>query len=96
MVIFNSYVKSPEGKHDNQHGILLGFVTLCRARCPDTSFASLRPCCQSLRNGLIKQFLTDVTWGELDALIIDTPPGTSDELLADILWRNWGDKLLRL
>lgn len=40
-----------------------------------------------VRNGLIKQFLTDVTWGELDALIIDTPPGTSDELLAsDRIW----------
>ena len=29
--------------------------------------------------GLIKQFLTDVVWNELDYLIIDTPPGTSDE-----------------
>jgi Mrp family chromosome partitioning ATPase len=31
------------------------------------------------KNGLIKQFLTDVEWGPLDYLIIDTPPGTSDE-----------------
>mmetsp|Transcript_16781 Transcript_16781/g.25218 ORF Transcript_16781/g.25218 Transcript_16781/m.25218 type:complete len:360 (+) Transcript_16781:40-1119(+) len=31
------------------------------------------------KNGLIKQFLTDVDWGQLDYLIIDTPPGTSDE-----------------
>lgn len=31
------------------------------------------------KNGLIKQFLTDVCWDELDYLIIDTPPGTSDE-----------------
>jgi Mrp family chromosome partitioning ATPase len=31
------------------------------------------------KNGLIKQFLTDVDWQELDYLIIDTPPGTSDE-----------------
>lgn len=31
------------------------------------------------KNGLIKQFLTDVNWNELDYLIVDTPPGTSDE-----------------
>eukprot|EP01024_Parvocaulis_polyphysoides_P037143 TRINITY_DN33041_c1_g4_i1.p1 TRINITY_DN33041_c1_g4~~TRINITY_DN33041_c1_g4_i1.p1 ORF type:complete len:352 (-),score=77.11 TRINITY_DN33041_c1_g4_i1:306-1361(-) len=31
------------------------------------------------KNGIIKQFLKDVDWGELDILIIDTPPGTSDE-----------------
>jgi len=28
---------------------------------------------------MIKQFLEDVCWGELDYLVIDTPPGTSDE-----------------
>ena len=28
---------------------------------------------------MITQFLTDVDWGERDYLIIDTPPGTSDE-----------------
>ena len=33
-------------------------------------------------SGLIKQFLRDVDWGELDFLIIDTPPGTSDEHLS--------------
>lgn len=31
------------------------------------------------KNGIIKQFLKDVDWGELDYLIIDSPPGTSDE-----------------
>merc|ERR1712210_409164 len=31
------------------------------------------------KNAMIKQFLTDVAWGERDVLIIDTPPGTSDE-----------------
>ncbi|KAH9935944.1 P-loop containing nucleoside triphosphate hydrolase protein [Epithele typhae] len=34
------------------------------------------------KNGLISQFLKDVDWGELDYLIIDTPPGTSDEHLS--------------
>lgn len=28
---------------------------------------------------MIKQFLTDVCWEQLDYLVIDTPPGTSDE-----------------
>ena len=28
---------------------------------------------------MIKQFVTDVYWQDLDYLIIDTPPGTSDE-----------------
>mmetsp|Transcript_118691 Transcript_118691/g.165392 ORF Transcript_118691/g.165392 Transcript_118691/m.165392 type:complete len:201 (+) Transcript_118691:339-941(+) len=36
------------------------------------------------KNGLIKQFLTDVIWEELDYLIIDTPPGTSDEHISAI------------
>lgn len=34
------------------------------------------------KNGLIKQFLKDVEWGEMDYLIVDTPPGTSDEHLS--------------
>jgi Mrp family chromosome partitioning ATPase len=34
------------------------------------------------KNGLIKKFLMDVTWGDLDFLIVDTPPGTSDEHLS--------------
>lgn len=31
------------------------------------------------KTGMIKQFLTDVYWQDIDFLIIDTPPGTSDE-----------------
>ncbi|CAG8611136.1 4713_t:CDS:2, partial [Paraglomus brasilianum] len=36
------------------------------------------------KNGLIKQFVKDVDWGDLDHLLIDTPPGTSDEHLSII------------
>lgn len=31
---------------------------------------------------MIKQFLRDVDWGDVDYLIVDTPPGTSDEHLS--------------
>jgi len=34
-----------------------------------------------LKMAAIKQFLADVKWGELDVLVIDLPPGTSDEPL---------------
>jgi len=34
------------------------------------------------KNGLIKQFLKDVEWGHLDYMVVDTPPGTSDEHLS--------------
>lgn len=34
------------------------------------------------KNGLIKRFLKDVEWGDLDLLIVDTPPGTTDEHLS--------------
>ena len=34
------------------------------------------------KNGLIKQFLKDTEWGALDYLVVDAPPGTSDEHLS--------------
>lgn len=33
------------------------------------------------KSGAIKQFMSDVRWGNLDVLIIDNPPGTGDEPL---------------
>jgi ATP-binding protein involved in chromosome partitioning len=35
-----------------------------------------------LKMSVIKQFLKDVAWGDLDFLVIDSPPGTGDEPLS--------------
>lgn len=47
------------------------------------------------KNGMIRQFLTEVDWGSLDYLLLDTPPGTSDEHLSATTFlsntgENWG------
>lgn len=35
-----------------------------------------------IKHRLIENFLTDVRWGELDCLVIDSPPGTGDEIIS--------------
>jgi len=35
-----------------------------------------------LKYNVIKQFIADVEWGELDYLVVDSPPGTGDEPLS--------------
>jgi len=45
---------------------------------PDQPFIWRGP----MKIGVIKQFLADVNWGELDYLVIDAPPGTGDEPLS--------------
>ncbi len=35
-----------------------------------------------IKHGVIQQFLADCDWGDLDFLVIDSPPGTGDEALS--------------
>ncbi|MBW2146875.1 MAG: Mrp/NBP35 family ATP-binding protein [Deltaproteobacteria bacterium] len=35
-----------------------------------------------LKHGVIKQFLSEAAWGDLDFLVVDLPPGTGDEPLS--------------
>ncbi|XP_058464752.1 cytosolic Fe-S cluster assembly factor NUBP1 homolog [Malaya genurostris] len=51
------------------------------------------------KNGMIRQFMTEVDWGQLDYLVLDTPPGTSDEHLSAATFLketdgNWGAVLV--
>lgn len=51
------------------------------------------------KNGMIRQFLSEVDWEKLDYLILDTPPGTSDEHLSATTYLtntegNWGAVLV--
>jgi Mrp family chromosome partitioning ATPase len=45
---------------------------------PDTPIIWRGP----LKMAALKQFITDVYWGDLDYLIVDLPPGTGDEPLS--------------
>lgn len=65
---------SPVYLQDNLAVMSGGFLL----QSPDASVVWRGP----KKNGLIRQFLRDVDWGELDYMIIDTPPGTSDEHLS--------------
>ena len=60
--------------HGSLHAISLGFLL------PSRSSAVIWR--GPKKTAMIRQFLSDVSWPKLDYLLIDTPPGTSDEHIA--------------
>mmetsp|Transcript_17262 Transcript_17262/g.43018 ORF Transcript_17262/g.43018 Transcript_17262/m.43018 type:complete len:268 (-) Transcript_17262:370-1173(-) len=81
------------GVEDAQvHQAAGGWVPVSSQRFPELSVMSIGFLLPSKKDAvvwrgpkktsMIKQFLTDVVWGEKDYLFVDTPPGTSDEHIA--------------
>ena len=64
----------PEPVMDNLAVVSMAFLL----ESPDNPVVWRGP----LKHTVIRQFVADVQWGELDYLIIDLPPGTGDEPLS--------------
>ncbi|CAB3381456.1 Hypothetical predicted protein [Cloeon dipterum] len=67
---------SPIFVNDNLSVMSVGFML----ESPDDAVIWRGP----KKNGMIRQFLSEVDWGSLDFLLLDTPPGTSDEHLSAV------------
>ena len=76
-------------KNENDAVVLRGPRKVRHPRARPTSSNTSYACCPPgsrhippptvAQAALIRQFLAGVEWGELDYLLVDTPPGTSDE-----------------
>jgi ATP-binding protein involved in chromosome partitioning len=63
----------------HRYNDLLQVVSIqCLLDDPDSAVIWRGP----VKHGVIKQFVSDVSWGDLDFLVIDSPPGTGDEPLS--------------
>lgn len=58
------------------HGVKM--ISMAVLAPPDKAMIMRGP----MLHGIVRQFLTDVDWGELDYLIVDMPPGTGDVQLS--------------
>ncbi|MBN2560359.1 MAG: Mrp/NBP35 family ATP-binding protein [Phycisphaerae bacterium] len=68
-----SYLLNPVPAMQNLHVMSIGFLLESR----DSAVIWRGP----MKYNMIKQFLKDVQWGDLDYLVVDSPPGTGDEPL---------------
>ncbi|MDD4951422.1 MAG: Mrp/NBP35 family ATP-binding protein [Desulfovibrionaceae bacterium] len=62
---------SPKRFNDNLHVVSMESLLLD----PDQAVLWRGP----MKTSAIRQFISDVQWGELDFLVVDSPPGTGDE-----------------
>ncbi len=62
-----------------EYGLNLKIVSIgCMLEDADSALIWRGP----VKHGVIEQFLSDCSWGDLDFLVIDCPPGTGDEPLS--------------
>ena len=80
-VMFNCEHQQPEVKTFNGKNIILPLeqygvklISIGFLAPPDSAIVWRGP----MASSALKQFFTDTEWGELDYLLIDLPPGTSD------------------
>lgn len=58
------------------HGVKV--ISMALLAAPDQAMIMRGP----MLHGVVRQFLTDVAWGDLDYLVVDMPPGTGDVQLS--------------
>lgn len=66
------------GMHPLRYNDNLGVISIASMLESDDAAVIWRG---PMKIGVIRQFVSDVAWGKLDYLIIDSPPGTGDEPL---------------
>jgi ATP-binding protein involved in chromosome partitioning len=70
-VVFNNKIVPIQA-----HGVKM--ISMAVLAPPDKPMVLRGP----MLHGIVRQFLSDVNWGELDYLIVDMPPGTGDVQLS--------------
>lgn len=81
MILFGLFswkpvLKHRQGKPDIKM-VSLGFIV---AESQDAAVIWRGP----KKNAMVRQLVVDVDWGELDYLLVDTPPGSSDEHISSV------------
>lgn len=69
-------VENGQLKPIEKHGVKM--ISMAVLAPPDKPMVLRGP----MLHGIVRQFLSDVNWGELDYLVVDMPPGTGDVQLS--------------
>ena len=80
-LMLGTQMKQPEARNGKivpieAHGVKM--ISMALLAPPDKPMVLRGP----MLHGIVRQFLTDVDWGELDYLVVDMPPGTGDVQLS--------------